>query len=65
MNVVINGKNITLEKVSNVAELVEERNVTGMFVIEQNKEIVQKENYAQSLIAENDSFEIVGFFGGG
>lgn len=66
MKVIINGKDIELETSSTVAQMVAERKVTGtMFVVEKNKEIVQKENYAQTPICENDVFEIVGFFGGG
>lgn len=66
MNVIINGKTINLENSSTVAEMVAERGVTGtMFVVEKNKEIVQKENYGKTSVQENDIFEIVGFFGGG
>ena len=66
IKVKINGKDIELKNSSNVAEMLLERNVTGsMFVVEKNMEIVQKENYSQTPIIENDSFEIVGFFGGG
>lgn len=63
--VVINGKNIELENTSTVEELVTERSISGMFVIEKNKEIIQKEDYANTPVKENDVFEIVGFFGGG
>lgn len=66
MNLVINGENIELKNSSNVAEMLTEREVTGtMFVVEKNKEIVQKEDYENTTIAENDIFEMVGFFGGG
>ena len=66
MNVIINGKNITLENSSTIAEMIAERRVSGtMFVVEKNRKIVQKEDYAKTPIQENDSFEIVGFFGGG
>lgn len=65
-NVKINGKDIELEDVSTVQEMLVERKVTGaMFVVEKNLEIVPKENYAQISVSEGDSFEIVGFFGGG
>lgn len=61
----INGKDIELENSSTVAEMLQERNVTGtMFVVEKNLEIVPKDKY-HTTIEENDSFEIVGFFGGG
>lgn len=65
INVKINGKNIELQNSSTIAEMLQERNVTGtMFVIEKNLTIVPKEDYNDK-ITENDSFEIVGFFGGG
>ena len=55
-----------LENSSTIANMLEERNVTGsMFVVEKNLEIVQKEDYERTPIKENDSIEIVGFFGGG
>lgn len=64
-NVVINGKDIELGNTSTVEDLVTERSITGMFVIEKNKEIIQKEDYAKTPVKENDVLEIVGFFGGG
>lgn len=63
--VVINGKDIELENTSTVEDLVTERSITGMFVIEKNKEIIQKEDYTKTPVKENDVLEIVGFFGGG
>lgn len=66
INVKINGKNIELENSSTVDEMLQERSVTGsMFVVEKNLKIVPKEEYKDTSVAENDSFEIVGFFGGG
>ena len=65
IKVKINGKDIELQNSSTVTEMLEERNVTGtMFVVEKNLQIVQKDCY-DTKIEENDSFEIVGFFGGG
>ncbi len=55
-----------LENSSTVAEMLQEREVTGtMFVVEKNMQIVQKENYQSEVVQSGDSFEIVGFFGGG
>lgn len=66
INVKINGKDIELGNSSTVADMLEERSVTGsMFVVEKNREIVQKEDYAQTAVVQDDVFEIVGFFGGG
>lgn len=62
----INGKNIELENSSTVAEMLQEREVTGtMFVVEKNLKIVPKESHQTEKIQSGDSFEIVGFFGGG
>lgn len=66
MNVRINGKNVELKNVSNIQELIEEREIKGsMFVVEKNMEIVSKEKYSVTPVKEGDIFEIVGFFGGG
>ncbi|MEI8128268.1 MAG: sulfur carrier protein ThiS [bacterium] len=66
MNIKINGNDIELEQSSTIAQMLQERNVTGvMYVVEKNLEIVPKEKYSQTNIEENDSIEIVGFFGGG
>lgn len=61
----INGKDVEIDENSSVQGLLEQRNVVGMFVVEKNLEIIPKENYGQVPVKENDSFEIVGFFGGG
>lgn len=66
MNVKINGKDIELQNSSTIAQMLEEREVSGkMFVVEQNLKIIQKEEYQTTQIKENDIIEIVGFFGGG
>lgn len=66
IKVIINGKNIELKNSSTVAQMLLEREITGsMFVVEKNLEIVSKEDYEKTKVGENDSFEIVGFFGGG
>ncbi|HNW25578.1 MAG TPA: sulfur carrier protein ThiS [Candidatus Gastranaerophilaceae bacterium] len=66
INLKINGKDIVLKNSSTIEELIKERQVSGnMFVVEQNLTIVPKEIYSTTPIKENDSIEIVGFFGGG
>ena len=61
----INGKEKEVEATT-IEELLMELQVTGnMFVVEKNREIVHKENYSTEKVSENDSFELVGFFGGG
>lgn len=66
IQVKINGKEVEIEENSTVQGLLEQRNVTGsMFVVERNLEIIQKDQYRNVMVKEDDSFEIVGFFGGG
>lgn len=66
INITINGDDIELKESLTVAEMLQARNIEGsMFVVEKNLQIVPKENYAKEQIQSGDSFEIVGFFGGG
>jgi len=66
IKIVINGKEKEVTEGSSVENLLKELEVTGtMFVVEQNLQIVQKEDYATTSVNENDVIELVGFFGGG
>jgi len=65
ITVKINGNYVELENVSNIYEMLKARNVTGeMFVVEKNLEIIAKDKY-DTKVEDNDTIEIVGFFGGG
>jgi thiamine biosynthesis protein ThiS len=65
INIKINGKDIELENVSTIQEMLIARNVTGeMFVVEKNLAIIPKDKY-DTKIENGDVIEIVGFFGGG
>lgn len=65
INIKINGKDIELEGGSTVSQMLEVRKVTGeMFVVEKNMQIIPKDKY-NTIIENNDTIEIVGFFGGG
>ncbi len=62
----VNGNDVEINEHSTVQDFVEERKVTGaMFVIEKNREIVQKQDYISERLANGDKIEIAGFFGGG
>lgn len=66
IKVTVNGKEKEIQDNSTVKDLLKELEVTGtMFVVEQNLQIVAKEDYATMPVKENDVFELVGFFGGG
>lgn len=66
IKITVNGKEKEVSEGSTVENLLKELEVTGtMFVVEQNLQIVAKEDYATTPVKENDVFELVGFFGGG
>jgi len=62
----LNGKNAEFEADSTISDLIK---ITGikskMFVVEKNKEIVDKPDYDECQISAGDIIEVVGFFGGG
>lgn len=62
----VNGNKVKIKENSTVQDFIAERNITGtMFVIEKNREIVQKGDYTNEKISDGDKIELVGFFGGG
>ena len=66
MKITFNGSDIEIEENSTINDFIRERNVTGtMFVIEKNREIVDRANYASEFIKTGDCLELVGFVGGG
>lgn len=65
IKVTINGNEQELEDSATIQDLLNIRKVTGtMFVVEKNMEIVPKDKY-DTIVNDNDTFEVVGFFGGG
>lgn len=64
MKIKFNGEELDIQNGLTVNDLINLKKIEGMFVVEKNLEIVQKENYDLKL-DNNDVIEIVGFFGGG
>ena len=65
MQITVNGKPVVLDRSISLRDFVAERNIKGMFAIEKNLKIINKEDYAKEYLQEGDSLEIVGFVGGG
>jgi len=62
----INGEEKQFEEAISVQQLVEKMQVKAkMFVVEQNRQIIDKNKYPEIIVQNGDEFEIVGFFGGG
>ncbi len=65
MHIKVNGKPVELEYEMTLGEFVQDRALKGMFAIEKNLKIINKEDYSTELLQDGDSIEIVGFVGGG
>ena len=66
LTIKLNGKEKQVQEETTVQDLLDELEIkTKMIVVEKNLEILPKENFSSCKVAEGDSFEIVGFFGGG
>ncbi len=67
MNIQVNGRRVDLQQANlTVAELLEIYNIQERIsIVEHNKEIVSKKDYAHTNLESGDSLEIVHFVGGG
>ncbi len=67
MNVTINGKNDTVDGAMTVLDLLKLKDVEApdMVSVQINGEIVEKEKFGATQIAENDEIEFLYFMGGG
>ncbi len=65
MHITVNGKRVELEYEMSLGDFVQDRALKGMFAIEKNLKIINKEDYATEILHDGDSLEIVGFVGGG
>lgn len=69
MNVFINGQERSLPELATGSTLQELLSALGLkqdrVAVEQNGSIVSRSSWPSTLVAENDTFEIVHFVGGG
>ena len=66
MNLTINGENRSLAPVESLHALVEQLGMkSDRVAIELNREIVRRDQWAQTPIRDGDRLEIVHFVGGG
>ena len=62
----LNGKFITVQQSLSIKSLVEKHKIPiKMVAIELNKKILEKSNYKNTILKNNDNVEIVHFIGGG
>jgi sulfur carrier protein len=66
MKIILNGKDAELEKNITVTELLQNLKIhSKVVVVEINGNIVEKDNFDNTFIKENDKVEVVRFVGGG
>lgn len=66
MNIKINGKPAEVPERSTVDELMQGRGIRpGEAVVQYNGEIVDKSQWTEIILKENDELEILRFVGGG
>jgi thiamine biosynthesis protein ThiS len=66
MRIMLNGDPFTVENPTTIAGLLAELGIDPRRVaVERNEEIVKRDRYAATAIAEGDQIEIVNFVGGG
>ncbi len=66
MNITLNGSEKTLKDIASLSALLEDLSLDPKtVVVELNNEIIQPGSYAEQMLTENDSVEIIRFVGGG
>lgn len=66
MNVIINGENHDIAEDTTVSQLLEGLSLQPeATVVERNGEILERDTYAATVLAESDALELVRFVGGG
>ncbi len=68
MDIIINGETVALEaSIDTVEKLIAHLDLASrrFFIVEKNREVVKKDDYAKTVVGSGDQFEIVHFVGGG
>ena len=62
----LNGKQVALEKEKTIAQLLSENKVNeNRVVVELNKKIIVKEDFSKINLKDDDTVEVISFVGGG
>lgn len=66
MKIILNGQDFEIEDNSTVQNLLDKiGNKSKMLVVEQNLNIVLRENFEKTILNDGDAIEVVAFAGGG
>lgn len=66
MNITINGNNHAIEQIKTIEDMLTQLGLgEKLVIVEQNRQIIDRTAYSQTVVRNNDTFEIVHFVGGG
>ncbi|HAK99861.1 MULTISPECIES: sulfur carrier protein ThiS [Exiguobacterium] len=66
MNITINGNDHTIEQIETIEDMLTQLGLgEKLVIVEQNRQIIDRGAYDQTVVRNNDTFEIVHFVGGG
>ena len=66
MNIILNGKQFSIDKKMSIKDILVQNNIGGKnIVVEVNKEIISKSQWDKTIFKENDQIEIITAVGGG
>ncbi|RYD04218.1 hypothetical protein N752_15350 [Desulforamulus aquiferis] len=66
MNIVLNGRELTLAEATTIEKLIEQRGLRpDTIIVEHNLQVVKRELWSSIMLKENDQVEILRFVGGG
>lgn len=66
MNITINGNDHTIEQIETIEDMLTQLGLgEKLVIVEQNRQIIDRGAYNQTVVRNNDIFEIVHFVGGG
>ncbi|WP_214857253.1 sulfur carrier protein ThiS [Exiguobacterium sp. s191] len=66
MNITINGNDHTIDQIETIEDMLTQLGLgEKLVIVEQNRQIIDRTAYDQTVVRDNDTFEIVHFVGGG
>ena len=65
MKILLNGAHTEIADGATLEQVISTMELPKFFVVEHNKNIIYKENYATTSLSEGDELEVAAFCGGG
>ncbi|KOP28894.1 sulfur carrier protein ThiS [Exiguobacterium acetylicum] len=66
MNITINGNDHKIEQIETIEDMLVQLGLgEKLVIVEQNRVIIDRGAYGQTVVRDHDTFEIVHFVGGG